>query len=479
MATLPLFQPFSPVKQTQDVDSSRSNLIPALVQDSTGRIAVFYEKDIDSGLQSGGVLSDGGGYLLNVSDGTGSFDSTLVTWDATSFTLPGGSNYYLVTVDTDSTVHYTAESSPAGETIKGFPMALSAQSILLGNVSTTGSEIDRIYSFESGKYIYCRRHTDATAWTDYEYRLNVGESPSAIYDSSAAKFYLSYLRDGNNWVRVFDASTASLSFQEERALEESGGLLYLQPYLDDSTGPLVNSVAYQMAVSLGEVNFGGDRTDFYKLGRSLSLNFKSDGTLYAHLPYITSDYAGYTNYLLGDATLEIYSYSGGEYTLEGETGPLRVDSDSNTGLEFAWTISSDGTRFVGLKTRQAFFSGFFRTDPADYQYIRIPDRTDYTLELSDSSWAGDMYEPQIEYKMALSGEVPGQPNIEKTEEFEQNFKLNDEDIENQIALSGSFVGESVTKTEEFDQLYKLNDEDISYQMALVSGQVELTSETPI
>jgi hypothetical protein len=117
-------------------------------------------------------------------------------------------------------------------------MTLTKKVIPLAYVFSGASSITSIYVIEkTGKYIFARRQKGGpTVWTfdDFEDILNIGEAPTASFDSTSNKIYVDHVRNGQSYRRTIQVGTeGSAWILIPDYLELTGNILRPPDFVND------------------------------------------------------------------------------------------------------------------------------------------------------------------------------------------------------------------------------------------------------
>lgn len=435
MAILPLFQQQATNKRTLDTDDGRINESPVIVRDGSGRFNLFYQKKLKSGRLTGGHVTYTDPSLdCNVASGTGEINGTPVVWPATPLTLTA-STYTLIYVDLFGTVSQEATSGLS--TSFPFDMNLLKDRILIALVNVGATSIVRISEIEKdGYYIFHRRQILSGSdwvWDDIEYKLNVGTSPKATYDSVNDKIYLSYQKDGSTFVRLLNMSDP-LTFEDLPHSYELNLFLYPDPY--PVSGAVVTSGSGKASHRLS--------SNLFVFGDLMSVGFRGSDQ-YLYLPYVESSYF---SYMIGDPQLEIFTKSGSTYTLEATFTLPIVEIYSGFDTEWLYTT---GKKYLGLRVSHSLYPEDYVTDPNNYVELDIPVQIDVVTTTSPTVINAKIY-PEV--SSIECGSSSGQ--WVKTFELEQIFTF-EEDPSSNLSC-GSSVGQWI-KTAEFEQIFEIESDN--------------------
>lgn len=423
MAILPLFTHGSSVKHTDNTSIDQSNDYPTIVRDNNGRYIMFYEKRLKTGRTSTDVITfTSPSFDCNVPAGTGEINGIPVSWSSDVLTLPSDS-YVLVYVTSSGVVGYSDD----------FPISFTKDVIILAFAYVGASSIVRIINTErDGFYIFHRKQVLSGSdyvWEDYEYKLNVGIKPEAIYDSTNDKVYLSFQKDGASMVRMFDLTNPN-------TWKDINHILLVDPTLYPVPQPKIDLLlesAYSKAsvedVSLPLYDFATD----VMVGLEIGSNDP-----YIHIPHVTSSFMDYATF---PCKIQIFSKSGSIYTLQAEFDAY--DYNRFRGLSQLWSYSR-GDKYAGLEVEHTLYSGNYITLPSNYFSFFIPDNIDVT-EIVDSTHSSTKIYPEV-WDLESSY---GSSSEEKISEYDQLYKFPEDLTFND--LESAYSNSTTEKLSEYDQ----------------------------
>lgn len=180
----------------------RPNRNSSVVVDSNGRKIVFYHKNLISGKNIGGLVTNPSGFNLDIESGSGLIGiSGNVTWVTTNI-IAAPSLFQLVYVRLP-----ISGSVGTIEISSDINMTLTKDVIFLAFIFAGSVGITRIINIETnGNYIYVRRQKPdgfgGWLWDDYEDILNSGEQPNAMIHNGI--IYLSYIKNTISYLRTIE-----------------------------------------------------------------------------------------------------------------------------------------------------------------------------------------------------------------------------------------------------------------------------------
>jgi hypothetical protein len=437
MAILDLFTHSSPDKHTNDTSVGRSNNYPSIIRDNDGRYIMFYEKRLQTGRLSIDTVTFTSPSLdCTVPAGNGEINSISVSWLSTVLTLSPNS-YTLIYVDSSGVVGQTDD----------FPISFVKDVIILAFAYVGDTSIVRILNTErDGYYVFHRKQTylgGAYEWDDYEFRLNVGIKPEAVYDSANNKVYLSFQKDGASMVRMFDLTDAN-------TWQDLNHILLVDPTIYPIPQPkvdLVSNTAYSK-FSVTDVS-----PPLFELASDVVVGLETGSNdPYIHIPYVTSSFLAYATF---PALMQVFAKSGSVYTLQAQFPIVNAsyyNIYSYSGITQPWSYNR-GNKYVGLEVEHTLFSGNYITLPFNYASFYIPNAIDETEDIDSTHRETKIYPEIWTYKSSYH-----KASIEKTTEYGQFFKYSEDSLLN---FKTSYHKESsIEKTIEYEQFFKYSEDSL-------------------
>jgi len=433
------FTPSIPQKLTVDLDDGRINSHPSLIKDKNGRLIVFYSKTLPSGrISTSRVTFTPSSFDIHVEAGNGEITDTPIIWSATDL-IATPETYSIVYVDISGTVKI---SSDIQKNIYQDAIILAFLNVGLTSIVNL-EEVERV-----GTYLFTQRQvwnseSEEWEWDNYEYRINNGQEPFALYDSSSDKIYLSYKRDGESFNRLFNL-TDPLTWSYLHHYTITAGVIYPD---------FVQSRTYSQSVGAGPSGSFKSDIELFNMESPPHIGYKyiaGSYIPYVNIPWLAS--GAYTPYLSGNPELEVYTFDGENYNLEG-TFPMDIGSRAYPEWQ-EWGLPT-GTVYLGVHVtfdkNSIYQGGDYRTPPEKYEELYISESRDYTYDTSD---------PQINSvdKSSISSIVGcggGKSDVLKTSESSQSYKISDEEDASSIGAGGSL--NYFTKTGEWGQSFETVD----------------------
>jgi hypothetical protein len=452
VATLPLFQVGTEIKQTLDTDDARPNRSPVIVRDKNGRLILVYSKRLKSGrLSDSSITFTVGTFNIDVEAGNGEVNGSPVVWGAATV-VASPNTYSMVYVDSSGTVGVTSD----------FPMSLYQNVVILafancGNTSVVEMEVVE----KDGYYIFLKRQDlvgGSYVWTDYESRLNSGTIPSSIYDPTTDRLWITYERDGSSYTRLLDL-TDPLTFEFIRHYTETTGTLYPD---GEFTREAIASVE-------GEKSALTDTTPELFPFSQPSLSFRMVGgvmTPYVSIPILSGSYL---SYIQGMPYVHFYTKSGSVYTIE-HTEAADIDDPWMPYPRpwFIWT-GSMGIKYSGFQIRHNLYVGEYFTEEENYKVFEVRGTQEKLTTVGDTQNV-DAIEITFDNPIAEAG----RSQVTKTSEIFQSYYIREDSTAKETFTEAEYS--TVTKTVEFDQLFSKK-EDSATKTSYTDGSISTVTKT--
>lgn len=345
-------------KLTFETDDLRiANKVTSIV-DTNGRRIAFYEKEFTSGRTSGGIVVQGSGLLaVDIEVGSGALNGSTPSWTQ--------GNELPVIPNTIQLACYNLDNSQL-EVITDFSMDNLNNVIYLAWIFAGSTTIVRILNIEPyGKYIYARRQID-TGGGNYEYQgteqlMNAGEAPSAIYDKSTDRIYMTYRKNSVVYQRIIEVGNESGAWDYLIDFLDTGGVIVFTDSFKNQTFASSGSVS---GYSVKFTNVMNQRVPHGNDTNNFSIAFPVH-FMHASQGIIPEFY-------------EIYTKPGGVFSLQES-------------ISYGVTISHDMTAYEGLYVYIGLRGKMFNSNlPYDFviepsERIRIFVKSgDITIEISST-----------------------------------------------------------------------------------------------
>jgi len=367
------------IKLTFDTDENRKNARVAGVRLPSGRLVAFYDKELSSGIDAY-VTVTFTGFVVSAGAGSGVINGIPVSWSASDITFPAGDVTYLLYVTPAGIVGATAD----------YTMSFTKDVIWLAWVFVGASSINRVETIENiGRYVFARPQVQVGGewvWSDFEFLLNSGKSPSAFYNMSDSLIYMSYIKDDASYIRTF-SSLDELTWSYISNIKVVASTLSL-PRDPENRVLLFTGSSGMCDSDIIDVDFlpMGDT------GAGYIIDNYSQGTFdqYIFLPTIGITYA---KFIRMPITYEIGSVdSAGVFLLEDS---VTRDSLSTTGF-YRWHKweGSPGVKYVRVKAYVTRIRDYFTTPPSNYKQVEVfsdLNKTSTTFRSISSEVLGEIY----------------------------------------------------------------------------------------
>jgi hypothetical protein len=402
---------------TIDTDNGRTHNYPCIVISPAGQQFVFYEKYLTTGKQSySRITFTAPSFDISVEAGNGSVNATPVTWGSALLTINQNA-YALVYVDTSGNVGLSYN----------LDMTFMKDVIQLAYVSSGNSSITRIEELEhTGYYIYLRKQTlsgSSYVWDNVAYRLNTGTQPKAFYCSTNGKIYLTYQKDGAEYVRVFDP-TDELTWEYLPNTRIISNVISLINHPQNSVVFGVGS-GYEAETTI-------ENGDLFPLGDT-GFCFVGSST-YIFLPSISGAYIQYiTNPII---TYEILNKVGSTYYVEAS---YSLDYHYILGRWKIWSGTA-GQKYIRVIISTTIMTVDYVTDVSSYKSLLIYARPALTVVDTDISTDGR------DDTLSLSASSGYEASVEKTAEFVETKTFQVDTTS--LSVSSGYEA-SIEKTAEF------------------------------
>jgi hypothetical protein len=428
------FKKNSSIKLTEDTDDNRINSDMCAVVSPAGQKIIFYAKTFNSGRLSNSRVTYVLPFTLNVEAGNGLINGLTVNWLAASFIVSQNS-FILVYVNTSGVVGLTSD----------FTMTFIKDVIVLAYVNVGGSEIVYVEEVEkTNKNIYCRKQIlhsyGLWDWDDYEFILNTGSQPRALYDSLTGKIYMSYKKDGTAFTRIFDLNLEN-SFKYLPNKYIVSNVIYLSRNQESS--------AYFMGSFGTKTNSAIDNIDLFPLGSSalsfiyLSGSFKP----FIFLPFITGEFV---SNILYPYFIDIYTFDGSVYALENT---VTFYDNINFLVDTRWyeCLTNNQDRYIGVRVNSNLIAHQYETalENRIKVHVFVP------------FYEGDIVNgiTAIEGRLSFLGSMGSKSGIEKTFEYQEtrDFEFNN------VNFLGSMGSKSeIEKTFEYQETRDFEFDDANF-----------------
>jgi hypothetical protein len=347
-------------KLTLDTDNGRYSSSPSVVVANSGRMLVFYEKFFTSGLTGYSSLTahitSTPPLTINIPAGSGNVNGSSISWGSDTRVLPIDS-FILVYADSMG-LHY----------VTSWTMEDIASSVVLAYINVGHTAIVTVEEVEkTGRGIYIRKQELSGSdwvWTDEEIRLSTGEQPSAFYDSSLDKVFLSYKKDSVVYLRVFDLSS-ELTWRYLPNTQNNVGVITLnhQPdiNLTFQTASASRAVSSITNLEIYPISVTG------MCFRLVGLDYKP----FIFLPFILTPNTN-LQYLNYPYYIEVCSKSGSTYTVEASYS-FNANGAFSADRWVQWS-GSLGVKYVRLRaTCPVLIQGDVVTPEANYKQVEVFD----------------------------------------------------------------------------------------------------------
>jgi len=222
------FIPGTKKQLTVSTDDGRINKHISNIQDINGRRLSFYDREVPSGLISGGEVTNPSGLDITIQAGNGEVNGNPYSWGLTNLTV------------TPELFQLVCYDPVAGSVIVSVnDQELFARSIHLAWIYAGLTVIARVLPIqEDGKYIFVKKQIPdgggGWEWDDKEDLLMGGEQPNALYDTSNDRIYLSYRKNSILFQRIIEVGNEADAWTYKVDYTVSVNTIYLQT--DPSSG---------------------------------------------------------------------------------------------------------------------------------------------------------------------------------------------------------------------------------------------------